>query len=71
MNPSTFFNAHQSLIGAFATFTLGKEGMRGGLGMELSGPANQNLYIGLESCDKNNFECIPFFQLSESIRKRF
>lgn len=71
MNPSIFFNAHHSPPGAFSTLTLGKEGMSGGLGMELSGPANQNLYIGLESSDKNIFEFLPFFEISENIRNRF
>lgn len=71
MNPSVFFNAHHSPAGAFSTFTLGKEGMSGGLGMELSGPANQNIYIGLESSDKKNFDFLPFFELTESVRSRF
>lgn len=71
MNPSVFFNSHHSPIGAFSSFTLGMNGMRGGLGMELTGPANQNVYIGLESRDKNSFELLPFFEQAENIRNRF
>ena len=44
-----FFNAHHSPMGAFASFTLGCRGAKGGLGLELSKPADQNIFIGLET----------------------
>ena len=40
-----FYNAHHSPIGAFCTLTLGQKGARGGLGVELAGPANEPLHI--------------------------
>ena len=51
-----FFNAHHSPMGAFASFTLGFPGAKGGLGMELKGPANENVYIGLEKPDKSGYD---------------
>jgi hypothetical protein len=56
-----FFNAHHSPIGAFASFTLGHQGASGGLGLELAGPANQNIYIGLQQNDGEDFEMLPFY----------
>ena len=41
---SIFYNAHHSPIGAFASFTLGYKGAKGGLGLELGKPADQNIY---------------------------
>ncbi|GHO47973.1 glycoside hydrolase family 52 protein [Ktedonospora formicarum] len=61
----TFFNAHHSPIGAFASFTLGFPGAKGGLGLELDGPANQNVYIGLQARDESYFEALPFFAAAE------
>jgi hypothetical protein len=59
-----WFNAHHSPIGAFATFTLGFPGAKGGLGLELGGPPNQEIYIGAESERPNDFEALPFFSVS-------
>lgn len=56
-----FFNAHHAPIGAFASFTLGFPGAKGGLGLELGGPADQNVYIGLESRDGSHFDALPFY----------
>ncbi len=56
-----FFNAHHSPVGAFASFTLGFPGPNGGLGLELSRPAEQNIYIGCETTP-GRFEALPFFQ---------
>lgn len=55
------FNAHHSPIGAFASFTLGFHGANGGLGLELGGPANQSVYIGVEE-EGRNFRLLPFFK---------
>lgn len=54
------YNAHHSPIGAFASFTLGFRGAQGGLGLELGGPANQNVFIGLENAS-NAFDLLPFY----------
>ena len=56
-----FFNAHHSPIGAFASFTLGYRGASGGFGLELGKPADQNVYIGLETEDGGIFEALPFY----------
>jgi hypothetical protein len=57
-----FFNAHHAPVGAFATFTLGCRGASGGLGLELGAPANQSVYIGLESAsDERVMELLPFY----------
>ena len=55
-----FFNAQHSPIGVFASFTLGAKGPKGGLGLELGKPADQNVYIGLEG-EPGRFACLPFF----------
>ncbi|WP_181347858.1 glycoside hydrolase family 52 protein [Thalassobacillus sp. CUG 92003] len=56
-----FFNAHHSPIGAFASFTLGFKGASGGLGLELGEPANENVYIGLETREGGRYQAFPFF----------
>ena len=55
------YNAHHSPIGTFASFTLGFRGAQGGLGLELGGPANQNMFVGFESAP-GQFELLPFFE---------
>ena len=60
---SPFFNAHHSPVGAFATFTFGMKGGRGGLGLELAGPANEDLYVGVEDIESpGSFRALPFFE---------
>jgi hypothetical protein len=66
-----FFNAHHSPIGAFASFTLGFKGNNGGLGLELGKPAEQNVYIGLESIEGGYYEALPFFGGSDDEAKRY
>ncbi|CDN44762.1 Beta-xylosidase [Paenibacillus sp. P22] len=61
MADNRFYNAHHSPIGAFASFTLGFPGAKGGLGLELGRPADQNVYIGLQSRDGTYYEALPFF----------
>ncbi|GAE29732.1 beta-xylosidase [Halalkalibacter hemicellulosilyticusJCM 9152] len=61
MRENLFYNAHHSPIGAFASFTLGFKGAKGGLGLELDKPANENVYIGLESRETGYYEALPFF----------
>lgn len=66
-----FFNAHHSPIGAFSSFTLGFKGSSGGLGIELGKPADQNIYIGVETRDGSQFEALPFFVESEDESTRY
>ncbi len=57
-----FFNAHHSPAGAFASFTLGCKGAKGGFGLELGGPANQSVYVGVETATSGAFEALPFYE---------
>ncbi|MFA6291123.1 MAG: glycoside hydrolase family 52 protein [Victivallales bacterium] len=66
-----FFNAHHSPMGAFASFTLGYRGAKGGLGLELTRPADQNVFIGLESKRKNVFEALPFSASTADEKARY
>ena len=59
---SIFFNAHHSPVGAFASFTLGFPGAKGGMGLELGGPANEDVYIGCEDGKQEGLLlAFPFF----------
>ena len=68
---SRFFNAFHSPIGAHSSFTLGCLGAKGGLGLELGKPADQNVYIGVETRRGGTFEALPFFAGSEDEGSRF
>ncbi len=58
-----FYNSQHSPVGAFASFTLGYKGASGGVGIGLSGPACQNVYIGAESVDcHGRFSALPFYK---------
>jgi len=71
MSVHPFFNAHHSPIGAFASFTLGFRGAKGGLGLELGKPADQNVYIGLETEKGNVYEALPFFEAGADESRRY
>ncbi len=71
MHERIFFNAHHSPIGAWASFTLGYQGASGGLGLELAGPANQNVYIGLQQIDGESFEMLPFYGEAVNQKQNF
>ncbi|MCX7049193.1 MAG: beta-xylosidase [Candidatus Sumerlaeota bacterium] len=58
-------------MGAFASFTLGFPGAKGGLGLELGKPADQNVFIGLESHETGIFEALPFSERMGDERARF
>lgn len=58
---SPFFNAHHSPVGAFATLTLGMKGPLGGLGLELAGPANEGVYVGIEDIESGGYRTMPFY----------
>ncbi len=65
-----FYNAQHSPIGAFASFTLGCKGAKGGLGLERGGPANESIYIGYEDA-KGQINALPFYKGSEDDAARF
>jgi len=67
----SFFNAHHSPVGAFASFTLGYQGAKGGLGLELGGPANESVFVGLEKSTGRGYEALPFFASSADSAKRY
>ena len=62
MPENQFFNAHHSPMGAFASFTLGFPGKKGGFDLEQGRPPEQNIYIGLESNQGGTYEALPFFE---------
>lgn len=67
-----FFNAHHSPIGAFASFTLGYKGNKGGFGLELGKPADQDVYIGLEAAEGEYYEALPFYaEAADDEAKRY
>ena len=61
-----FFNAHHSPVGSFASFTLGSKGAKGGLGLELKGPADEAVYVGLETKEGGSFQTLPFYEVHAS-----
>ncbi len=65
------YNAHHSPIGAFASFTLGLPGAKGGFGLELGKPADENVFIGAESRQKGLYDCLPFFEGADDEAKRY
>lgn len=72
MSRNRFYNAHHAPIGAFASFTLGFRGAKGGLGLELGKPADQNVYVGLESAAHPGlYQALPFFQSDEDESRRY
>ncbi len=63
------FNAQHSPMGAFMSFTCGHFGTRGGIGVQIGKPANQDLYIGVKEGDRSSdvpLKCLPFFQTTRS-----
>ncbi len=67
LNP-VMYNAHHSPVGAFATLTLGMKGPKGGLGLELAGPADEGIYIGVEDREGGRYRALPFFAGGEEDR---
>lgn len=66
-----FFNANHSPIGAYASFTLGFPGAKGGPGMEAQSPADTNVYIGMQRRGEGSYEALPFFDAGEDESKRY
>ncbi|WP_424767399.1 glycoside hydrolase family 52 protein [Paenibacillus sp. sgz302251] len=72
MPKNIFFNAHHSPIGAFASFTLGFPGSGGGLDLELGRPPRENVFIGVESADREGmYDTLPFFDVVDDESKRY
>ncbi len=68
---TVYFNAFHAPIGAHASFTLGCLGRNGGLGLELGRPADENIYIGVETRAGGSFQALPFFEGAESESARY
>lgn len=66
-----FFNAFHSPLGAHSSFTLGCKGKSGGLGLEMGTPACENVYIGLQNRDDENYSALPFYEIEESENIRY
>ena len=59
------FNAQHSPMGAFMSFTCGNFGTRGGVGLQIGQPGNQDIYIGVKDGDRRAASpprCLPFYQ---------
>jgi hypothetical protein len=59
------FNAQHSPMGAFMSFTCGNFGTRGGVGLQIGQPGNQDIYIGVKDGDRKSESvprCLPFYQ---------
>ena len=59
------FNAQHSPMGAFMSFTCGNFGTRGGVGLQIGQPGNQDIYIGIKDGDRKSDSaprCLPFYQ---------
>ena len=59
------FNAQHAPMGAFFSFTCGHVGTRGGFGLQLGKPGNQDLYIGVKDGDRFSdapLKVLPFYE---------
>ena len=59
------FNAQHSPMGAFMSFTCGNFGSRGGVGVQIGQPGNQDIYIGVKDGNRKSDSsprCLPFYQ---------
>lgn len=67
------FNAQHSPAGAFFSFTCGHFGRRGGFGLEVGRPGDQNVYVGIKDGDRfseSPLHVLPFFESSEGDEAR-
>ncbi|MDR3745877.1 MAG: glycoside hydrolase family 52 protein [Acidobacteriaceae bacterium] len=58
------FNAQHSPMGAFMSFTCGNFGTRGGIGLQIGQPADQEVFIGFKDGDRHSeatLKCLPFY----------
>jgi len=71
MPSNLFFNAHHSPIGAFASFTLGYPGAKGGFDLEQAKPPGEHVYVLLEDEAGGTYKGLPFFGEGDDDSKRF
>jgi hypothetical protein len=60
----TGFNAQHSPMGAFMSFTCGNFGSRGGIGLQIGQPGDQEVFIGFKEGDRYSdapLQCLPFY----------
>ena len=60
----TGFNAQHSPMGAFMSFTCGNPGTRGGIGLQIGQPGDQEVFIGQIDGDRYAdvpLKCLPFY----------
>ena len=58
------FNAQHSPMGAFMSFTCGNPGTRGGIGLQIGQPGDQEVFIGIVDGDRYSdapLKCLPFY----------
>ena len=58
------FNAQHSPMGAFMSFTCGNFGTRGGIGLQIGQPGDQEIFIGFKEGDRYSdatLKCLPFY----------
>ena len=60
---SVGFNAQHAPMGAFMSFTCGNFGTRGGFGLQIGQPGDQDLFVGFKDGDRHadsTLHCLPF-----------
>ncbi len=58
------YNAQHSPMGAFMSFTCGNFGTRGGIGLQIGQPGDQELFVALKDGDRHSsatLKCLPFY----------
>jgi hypothetical protein len=63
------FNAQHSPMGAFMSFTCGNFGTRGGIGLQIGQPGDQEVFIGYKEGDRYSdatLKCLPFYTAAVS-----
>lgn len=58
------FNSQHSPMGAFMSFTCGNPGTRGGIGLQIGQPGDQEVFIGVVDGDRYSnspLKCLPFY----------
>jgi len=58
------FNAQHAPMGAFMSFTCGNPGTRGGIGLQIGSPGDQEVFIGVIDGDRYAdvpLKCLPFY----------
>ncbi|MDR3739125.1 MAG: glycoside hydrolase family 52 protein [Terracidiphilus sp.] len=58
------FNAQHAPMGAFMSFTCGNFGTRGGIGLQIGQPGDQEVFVGFKEGDRFSdatLQCLPFY----------